>query len=351
MSSHTFPGTTTAAFTRINARAADRLGVPKDRYAHLLGMDPVHLNGDQYRPPASTNIRIWELMVAKAPWTEVAQLMMEQTRFGQLGVWDYLLTSAPTPLEGLRDGAEFLAGVADPGTETMLVSEADGEITLSHVNAADLSYDAASAIRAYALGLIRQRLSTALGKELVPVRVALATEAPRRHDALQALYATRNIEFERPVSSLTFHAGDLRSPTPHFQPGLSAVLRSHAEQSFATAIPLHDWLGMFRAALKDLAGGEEATLAAAAARLTVSPRTLQRRLDEHGTTWTAELEAVRRARITALLRTTDLSVDAIADRNGYADARALRRAVLRWTGHTPTALRRAAGPHPAVRRA
>ncbi|MEV7280408.1 helix-turn-helix domain-containing protein [Streptomyces sp. NPDC093111] len=344
MASHTHPGTTSAAFTRINARAADLLGIPKDRYAHLLGMDPEHLEGDQYRPPASTNIRLWELMVTKAPWTEVTQLMMGQTAFGQLGVWDYLLTSAPTPIEGLRDAAEFLAGVADAGSETLFVSEDDREITLSHVNAADLSYTAASAIRAYALALIRQRLSAALRKDLVPVRIALATEAPRHHDALHALYGTRNIDFERPVSSITFQAGDLRSPMPHFQPGLSTVLRRHAELTIAAAIPLRSWLDLFRTALKDAACGDGATLPATAARMGVSPRTLQRRLDEHGTTWTAEIEAMRRADVTRLLGSTDLPIDVIAARNGYADARALRRAVHRWTGHTPAALRRLTTP-------
>ncbi|MEU8763933.1 helix-turn-helix domain-containing protein [Streptomyces sp. NPDC048659] len=348
MSSLTHPGTTSAAFTRINARAAGLLGVSKDRYAHLLGMDPAHLAGDRYRPPASTNIRIWELMVTQAPWTEVAQLMIEQTAFGQLGVWDYLLTSAPTPVDGFRDAMDFIAGVADAGSDTMFVTEDDREITLSHVNAADLSYTAASAIRAYALALLRHRLSTALGRELVPVRVALATQAPRRHDALCALYGTRNIEFERPVSSLTFRADDLRCPMPNFQPGLSGVLRRHAELTIAAAIPLHDWLALFRVAVRDAEEGDGsgdggATLAATAARLAVSPRTLQRRLGEHGTTWTAEIQDLRREKVTRLLDSTDLPVDAIAARNGYADARTLRRAVLRWTGHTPSALRRHPG--------
>ncbi|MGP3690116.1 helix-turn-helix domain-containing protein [Streptomyces sp. IBSNAI002] len=79
---------------------------------------------------------------------------------------------------------------------------------------------------------------------------------------------------------------------------------------------------------------------AVARRMAVSTRTLQRRLDEHGTTWNEEAEGLRRARITRLLHDTDLGIDAIAARSGYADARALRRAVQRWYGTTPGALRR-----------
>ncbi|MEU6981146.1 MULTISPECIES: AraC family transcriptional regulator ligand-binding domain-containing protein [unclassified Streptomyces] len=342
MSLQTHPGTTPSAFTRINAVSADLLGIAPEKYAGLLGMAPEHLHDDRYRTPAATNVRLWELMVTRVPWTETALLMTEQTTLGLLGVWDYLITSAPTPLQGLRDAAAYFATVADIGTETLLIAEDEQGVTLTHVNAADLSYEVASAIRAYVLGLLQRRLCLALRKELVPLRVRLATPAPRHRGPLLDLYGTRNVDFECPVSSITFHADDLRGATPHVQPGLSDVLRSHAERVMADSIPLHDWLDLFRLALAEAARGDEATLPATAARLTLSPRTLQRRLEAHGTTWTAEIEAVRRADITRLLRTTDLPLDVVAERNGYADARALRRAVHRWTGHTPTALRRQA---------
>ncbi|MFF6888512.1 hypothetical protein ACFY9F_35615 [Streptomyces sp. NPDC012421] len=39
------------------------------------------------------------------------------------------------------------------------------------------------------------------------------------------------------------------------------------------------------------------------------------------------------------LRGSPAPVDSIATRNGYANARALRRAVQRWHGTTPAALR------------
>ncbi|MFD9452226.1 helix-turn-helix domain-containing protein [Streptomyces sp. NPDC059985] len=61
----------------------------------------------------------------------------------------------------------------------------------------------------------------------------------------------------------------------------------------------------------------------------------------HGTTWSDAVEAVRRDRITRLLHDTDLTFDAVATRSGHADARAPRRAVHRWYGTTPAALRRA----------
>lgn len=311
----------------------------------MLGLKPEHLNDDLCRTPAVTSIRIAELSTVHAPWTEVSLLMAEQSPLGALGVWDYLITSAPTPLEGIRDAAAYMASVADSGTETLRVTEDGEQVTISHLNNSDLTHEAACAIRAYALGLYQRRLSEALRRRLVPIRVVLAAETPRRHDALIELYGTRAIEFGAPVSSITFLARDLKAPTPHAQPGLSAVLRKHAEQNLADSIPLHNWLDLFRTALASLPYAAAPALSDVARRMAISTRTLQRRLDEHATTWTTEVEALRRTHITRLLHDTDLGIDAIAARSGYADARALRRAVQRWYGTTPGALRRAGQPH------
>nr|WSX53689.1 helix-turn-helix domain-containing protein [Streptomyces sp. NBC_00974] len=340
MVSHAHQGTTSSALARLSVNVARLLDIPRDGYAHLLGLAPEHLNDDLCRTPAATSIRVAELTTVYAPWTEMSVLLAQQSSIGSLGVWDYLITSAPTPLEGIRDASAYFATVADTGTDNLRVTEDGEHVTISHVNEADLTYEAACAIRGYALGLYQRRLGEAAGRRIIPLHVSLAAEAPRRHHALTELYGTRTIEFEASSSSITFLAADLDTPTPHAQPGLSTVLRRHAEQTLTTAIPLHNWLDLFRTALSSAHDEGAPTLTAVARRLAVSPRTLQRRLDEHGTTWSSEVEAVRRSHVTRLLHHTSLSIDSVAARSGYADARALRRAVRRWYGTTPAALRR-----------
>ncbi|MFJ3928200.1 helix-turn-helix domain-containing protein [Streptomyces sp. NPDC090022] len=337
----THRGTNSAALTRLSVNAARMLGVPASGYAQLLGVAPEHLDDDRYRAPAATTNRIAELTTGHAHWSELALVLAQQPGLGTLGVWDYLITSARTPLEGIRDAAAYLATVVDPATDTLHIAEDGGQVTVTHHNRADVAHEAANAIRAGALGIYQRRLSDAAQRHLVPVRVTLTARAPRRLGSLTELYGTRAIAFEAPASSVTFLAADLRAPAPRAQPGLSAVLRSHAEQSLAAAIPLHNWLDLFRTALASVHDGAAPTLPAVAQRMNLSTRTLQRRLDEHATTWSHEVETVRRAHVTRLLRTTDLGIDAIAARSGYADARALRRAVQRWYGTTPHALRQA----------
>jgi len=81
-------------------------------------------------------------------------------------------------------------------------------------------------------------------------------------------------------------------------------------------------------------------LGAIAASLHTSERTLRRRLEEEGLTYAALLEEERRARAMALLTQSSRNVQQIAAECGYANARTLQRAVQRWTGLSPTGLRR-----------
>ncbi|WP_030223260.1 helix-turn-helix domain-containing protein [Streptomyces bikiniensis] len=337
--------TTSSNLARIYLAAARLLHVPQQGYEGLLGLAPEHLNDDLCRTPTSTVVRLAELATVHAPWTMLSLVLAKESRPGALGAWDYLVSSAPTPLEGIRDASDCFAAVGDASTDALHISEDGQQVTILHHNQADIAYEAGNAVSAYALGVYRQCLSNAVQRNLTPVRVTLAAETPRRHDSLTELFGTRAIEFETPVSSLTFLASDLKEPNPAAQPGLSAVLRRHAEQTLAASVPLHDWLDLFRAALASAHHESDTTLIAVARRMAVSTRTVQRRLEEHGTTWNGELDSLRRSHVTRLLHDTNLAVDTVAARSGYADARALRRAVQRWYGTTPAALRRR--PRPA----
>jgi AraC-like DNA-binding protein len=79
--------------------------------------------------------------------------------------------------------------------------------------------------------------------------------------------------------------------------------------------------------------------ASVAAQLSVSNRTLRRRLAESGLSYQDILDAARRRRALTLLANASLSMDEIAFEVGFSDARNFRRAFKRWTGTAPRAAR------------
>ncbi len=80
-------------------------------------------------------------------------------------------------------------------------------------------------------------------------------------------------------------------------------------------------------------------LRASAARLGLSPRTLQRRLAAEGTSFHAVLDAVRADLSRHYLERTGLSVKEIAFVLGFAETASFSRAVRGWHGRSPLALR------------
>lgn len=72
-----------------------------------------------------------------------------------------------------------------------------------------------------------------------------------------------------------------------------------------------------------------------ALKLDTGPRTIQRRLEEQGTSYRVLLEQERRARSIALLEEGGLTVDQMAGALGYATRTQFIRAFKDWTGVTP----------------
>jgi AraC-like DNA-binding protein len=87
------------------------------------------------------------------------------------------------------------------------------------------------------------------------------------------------------------------------------------------------------------ADGHFPSLREFAAEEHMSERTLIRRLHDEGTTWQALLDDVRQELACWLLLQTDLSVEAIAERLGYADPSNFSRTFRRWLDMTPREFR------------
>ncbi|HEV8463300.1 MAG TPA: AraC family transcriptional regulator [Gaiellaceae bacterium] len=110
---------------------------------------------------------------------------------------------------------------------------------------------------------------------------------------------------------------------------VEVVQVADAQHRLATSAPDAEWTQSVREILSAELGRPALSLREAARTLAVSPRTLQRRLADEGTSWRAEIDAARKERAAQLLArgaTTDLA----AVRVGYSGSRALRRALHRW---------------------
>ena len=144
--------------------------------------------------------------------------------------------------------------------------------------------------------------------------------------------------FDRPEHRLIFDAETLSLP---FVTADAAALQMTREQCERELDAL-GFEGPFRDRVRALAlhgGGGSRTLVDVAAQLHISPRTLKRRLADLKTTYSKILDEERKRRAIALLRTTTLTTEEIAERLGYTDVANFGRAFRRWTRRTPGSYR------------
>lgn len=76
-----------------------------------------------------------------------------------------------------------------------------------------------------------------------------------------------------------------------------------------------------------------------AGQLFMTPRTLRRKLADQGTSYQQILNETRKHLAIKFLRETNLSMDQIAERVGFSDARNFRHAFKKWTDSTPSSHR------------
>lgn len=151
------------------------------------------------------------------------------------------------------------------------------------------------------------------------------------------LRATGRLRFGQPANRLVFPAALLDLPLVNADPLASQLARGELERELSTVadagVP-----GLVRAAITARRDSLP-DLAEVARALHLSPRSVKRKLAEHGTTFSDILEDVRRERALLLLANRDLTIGEIATRLGYSEQPNFTRAFRRWTGMTPAAYR------------
>ena len=193
---------------------------------------------------------------------------------------------------------------------------------------------------AYVLHHARAQLAPEPGGEaLVLRRVWFAHARPRDLAPLDRFFGTEELAFGAEDSGFAFARSHLDRALVTGDRRMLATVTGLAETALREQ-PRSVELAPRIAAHVRARLPEPITADDAAAAMQMSARTLQRRLEAEGTSFTAVVDDAREALARELLADPELALGEIAYRAGFADLASFSRAFKRWTGTSPGRFRR-----------
>ncbi|WP_114467619.1 helix-turn-helix domain-containing protein [Pseudorhodoferax soli] len=144
---------------------------------------------------------------------------------------------------------------------------------------------------------------------------------------------------DMPLPTVVFAAEDAERPFLTANHGMWKVFEPALRQRLDDLEKNASTVERLRSALVEALPAGEVSMPAVCRRLGVSTRTLQRRLQEEGSSFQQTLDAVRNSLAHHYLHSTSLSGTEISFLLGFEDPNSFVRAFQTWTGSTPQAVR------------
>ena len=183
----------------------------------------------------------------------------------------------------------------------------------------------------------------ATGQRWMPERLAFRHQAAAADPTLHAWLGAEP-GYGEPVCSIQIPHRLLVLPLTRAEPGLAAMLDRLAQDMLARLPEPDDLPLRVRYAISSQLWTGECSLEAVARMLCMSPRSLQRRLQDCETSFNALVDNTRREAALELILDLEMTVSDIAVRIGFSEPSAFDRAFRRWTGCSPGHYRRTLGP-------
>lgn len=147
------------------------------------------------------------------------------------------------------------------------------------------------------------------------------------------------VRFEQRETVLRFSPQLLEQPLKNPDPALVSLLEQHAEHLLAQLPQQDEIVEQVRKAISRALREGEPVIERISRQLKLSPRTLQRRLQDAGTSYRNELNVVRHELALSYLNDPGLQVVDVAMLLGYSEHSAFTRAFKEWSGVTPAQAR------------
>ncbi|MEK1906332.1 MAG: AraC family transcriptional regulator [Pseudomonas sp.] len=323
--------TTSSSWASTIAQALELGGVDCRSLFARLGMDYSALDDPEARFPQDSMTRLWQLAVEAsgnpAIGLNMARLSVRPTSFHVVG---YALMSSRNLQEGFNRLVRYQRIIAE-GSDVSFHPTVDGyELVFAiHGDRLPATRQSAEASLAHTLAFCRWLT----GKPMRPRLVSFQGPPPENQEPYREVFQAP-LRFNAEHYGIVFERADLDAPLPSANEGL-AQLHDRFAGDYLARFSDSRVTHQVRQVLCRLLPQGEPKREAVAQALLLSERTLQRRLQEEGSSYQQLLDDTRRELAGQYLAQANLTLLEVAYLLGFADPSNFFRAFRRWFDTTP----------------
>ncbi|HVU01407.1 MAG TPA: AraC family transcriptional regulator [Polyangiaceae bacterium] len=300
------------------------------------GLDALEKLDPDDRIPISVVHQMLEEAVRLADDPNIGLEAAREYSPGDTGALDYVVSSAPTVRGALEVAARYMRLVND--ALALRVDETAGRVAIRFETAAQPPRASVD----FMLGAFHRVHAGVWARATgAKVTVFFPYPAPPSLDEHTRTFGGAELRFSAPFTGYVFEGAVLDAPLESADSKLHDVIRKHAEAVLA-ALPRADSVTeRVRAVVNAELPSGAPSVASVALKLHMSPRTLERRLQGEGTTFSALVDELRRELAFRYVGSTTTDLSEVALLLGFSQTSAFHRAFKRWTNETPLHYRRA----------
>jgi len=317
------------------SRYAAGLGLDVDPIARACGLDPERFGIINERISHDRLCRYMEALALIAGDDVFGLKSVSGFEKGASGPFGYGLMNAATVRDFLTFFGRHMSKISESRVCTLEIGARSThfEWTYSPLILHRDQYVDMGAVQTFNL------LRVLLGDDINRVKLELERKKPI-NTSLHKQLLTQNVSFNAPVNAMIIPAEYLGRINPDADPRLFAMMSAQLDAMEIRGTDLSDPVAAIRFQVAENLAGNTPTLASEAERLGMSPRTLQRRLTDAGTSMQAIIDECRREMAARLLSETTLTLSSITYKLGFSAPAAFTRSAIRWFGMTPSQYRK-----------
>lgn len=296
---------------------ARRLKVDEVKLMRQVGLNPKQLTDTETRISLKAACQLLDALAKESGRDDIGLQMADQRRVSNLGVLGLLMALQPDLRSALHmfvaRRREACSGLA------MSLEEREGIAVLAydlHVPGAEPGRQAVE----QCAGVLVQLFRLFLGKDWTPRRVCFRHPPPGDMSSHRRLLGW-SVEFEHDFNALVLTSQELDTPAPLQDTQLADLAQKHLPRTVQTERISETC----RATLSTLLPQGQTSIDEVALRLGLQRRTLQRRLDTEGVTYSQVLQALREDLYNEYRTHRQYSLATVAAQLGFSSASAFSR--------------------------